>query len=156
MFSNSKVWKDVVWYNPYPCQTVSLVLRKNIRKIILCQNAPCISEFSFISVTRLSHIIWRNFKRSFIHRLELGLVNISIYPIRLRCFATLNVMHLRRSVHDVVDLKWCSKWAANESYFCPFLEDVGHWRNDIHNFLKYLPIVTYMNIVKYGEFYFVG
>ena len=56
-----------------------------------------------------------------IHKVQVGFVNVSIAPIGFRCFTNLNDIHLHRSVHDVVELKCCSKWAANESDFCPFL-----------------------------------
>ena len=37
------------------------------------------------------------------------------------CFTTLKAIHLHRSVCGVVELKWCSKWAANEYDVCPLL-----------------------------------
>ena len=51
-------------------------------------------------------------RRFYIYRLKLGFVNVFIEPIRLSCFNTLSIMHLRRSIHDIVDLKCCWKWAA--------------------------------------------
>ena len=33
----------------------------------------------------------------------------------------LNIMHFCTFLLDVVYLKFCSEWAANESYFCQFL-----------------------------------
>ena len=41
-----------------------------------------IYKFLFITVTRLSRIFLRIVKRSSIHKLQLGFVNISIEPIR--------------------------------------------------------------------------
>ena len=54
-------------------------------------------------------------KRSSIHRLQFGFISVFIAPIGFSCFTTLNVIYLRRYVGDVVELKYCSKWAANES-----------------------------------------
>ena len=72
-------------------------------------------------VTRLSRSFLKIIRRSSIHRLQLGFVNVFIAPIEFNCFTTLNVMYLRKSVCGVVVLKCCSKWAANESNICPFL-----------------------------------
>ena len=106
----------------------SLLLRKNWWKFVLCQEAPEIFDPFFIKVTRL----WRRFSRinkhSSINKLQLGFVNDFIAPIILRSFTTLKVIHLRKSMSDVVDLKCCSKWSANESDFCPFLRRV--WPSD--------------------------
>ena len=60
-------------------------------------------------------VFFRVVKRSCIHKLQLGFVNVFIAPIGFSCFSTLNVIHLRSSVRDVVLLKCCTKWAANES-----------------------------------------
>ena len=76
----------------------------------------------------LSRRFLRTDKHSSMHRLQLGFVNVFIAPIGLICFTTLNVMHLRRSVQGVVDLNYCSKRSANESYFCPFLR--RRWTSD--------------------------
>ena len=46
--------------------------------------------------------------------LQLGFINILIVTIGLISFNILNVMHLCKSVRDVVYLKCRSKWAANE------------------------------------------
>ena len=61
--------------------------------------------------------LFKDFKRSSIHRLQLGFVNVFIASIGFCSFTTLNVMYLRRSVRDVVVLKCCLKWTANESDF---------------------------------------
>ena len=90
-------------------------------KQVLCWQAPYISEFLFIIVTRLSRSFLRIVRRSSIHRLQLGFLNVFIAPIGFICFTTLNVMYLRKSLRDLVLLKCCSKWAANECNFCPFL-----------------------------------
>ena len=55
------------------------------------------------------------------YRLQLGFIDFSIAPIKFRCFTNLNEIYLRRSVSDVEVLKCCTKWAANESDFCPLL-----------------------------------
>ena len=81
--------------------------RKNGWKVVLCRKAPYISEDFFISVTCLSHRFLRIVKFSSIHRLKLGFVNDFIGPIGLSCFATLNIMHLCKSMRDVVYLKCC-------------------------------------------------
>ena len=96
-------------------------------KHVLCRQAPYISEFLFMIVTRLSRIFLRIARRSSIHRLQLGFVNVFIAPIWFICFTTLNVMYLRKSVRDVVVLKCCSKLAANESDFCRFLSRRRRW-----------------------------
>ena len=69
----------------------------------------------------LSRSFLRIVRRSSIHRLQLGFVNVFIAPIGFSCFTNLNVMYLRKSVRGVLVLKCCSKWAANKSDFCPFL-----------------------------------
>ena len=56
--------------------------------------------------------IFRIVRRSFIHRLHLVLVVFFVAPIGMVCFTTLNGMHLCRSVHNLVYLKCCLKWAA--------------------------------------------
>ena len=61
-----------------------------------------ISKLLFISVTHLSRRFFRVDKRSCIHKLQLGSVNGFIAAIGLRLF-TLNVMHLRKSIRDVLD-----------------------------------------------------
>ena len=101
--------------------TVSSVLTQNLWKQVLCWQAPYISQFLFMIVTRLSRSFLRIIKCSSIHRLQLGFVNFFIAPIRFSCLTTLNVMYLRNSVRDVVVLMCCLKWAANESDFFPFL-----------------------------------
>ena len=63
------------------------------------------SEFLFIIVTRLSRSFLRIVKSSCIHRLQFAFVNIFVATIGFSCFITLNVIYLRRSVHDVVVLK---------------------------------------------------
>ena len=73
-------------------------------------------------MTHLSLRFFSIVKRSSIHKLHLGFVNFYIAPIGLIYLTTLSDMHLRRSVHDVVYLKCCSKWAANESDFFQFLK----------------------------------
>ena len=88
---------------------------QNLWKQVLCRQAPYISEFLFMIVMRLPRSFLRILRRSSIHILQLGFVNVFIAPIGFRCFTTLNVMYLRKSVRDVVVLKFCSKWAANES-----------------------------------------
>ena len=74
-----------------------------------------------MSVMRLSRSFLKIINHPSIHRLQLGFVNDFIAPIELICVTNLNVINLRRFMRDILDLKWCSKWAANESYFCPFL-----------------------------------
>ena len=85
------------------------MLSKNWWKQVLCRQAPYISEFLFMIVTRLSRIFLSIVRRSSIHRLQLGFVNAFIVPIGFGCFTTLNVMYLRKSVRDVVVLKCCLK-----------------------------------------------
>ena len=97
------------------------MLSQNLWKVVLYRKAPYISKFLFISVTHLPRRFLRIVRRSSIHRLQLGFVTVFIAPIGLSSFTTLNVVHLRRSVREVADLKCCSKWAANDYYFCPFL-----------------------------------
>ena len=54
------------------------------------------------------------------HRLQLNFLNVFIATIGLICFDNLNVMHLCRNVSDIVYLKCCSKWVANESVLSVF------------------------------------
>ena len=69
-------------------------------------------------------------KRSCIHRLQLGFVKNKIPPIRFSYFTALNVVYLHISVRDVVVLKCCSKWVANEFDFVNSLVDIGDRKND--------------------------
>ena len=110
----------------------------------------------FITVTRFSCSIFRIVKRSCIHKLQLGFVNVFIAPIVFISFSTLNVIHLRSSVCDVVLLKCCTKWAANESDFCQFLSRRCRFGEmTIHSFLESLMSVTYINSVTHTAFYFI-
>ena len=95
----------------------------------------------FITVTHFSRSFFRIIKRSYIHRLQLGFVNVFIAPIGFICFNNLNVIHFRRSVRAVELSKCCTKWAANESDFCPFLS--RHCRSE-----KWSPktIASYLNV----------
>ena len=102
-------------------KTVSSVLRKNWWKVVLCQQDLYVSEFLLITVTHFSRWFFRMVKRSSVHRLQLGFVHVFIAPIGFIWFTALNVAYLRRSVRDVVALRFCSKRAANESNFCPLL-----------------------------------
>ena len=123
--------KTVVRPNPYTHSMGSSVLRQNWWKVFLYRKALYISQLLFVIVTRLSHSIFRIVKRSYIHKLQLGFVNIFIAPIRFSCFTTLNVMYLSRSVHAVVVLNCCYTWASKEScFFVHFWEGVVHMRND--------------------------
>ena len=61
--------------------------------------------FSFRVNTHLSCSFLSIVKRSFIHKLQLGFINVFISPIGLSYFTDLNAMHLSRSVRDVVDSK---------------------------------------------------
>ena len=90
--------------------------------VVLYRQAPYISKFLFMSVTRLSRRFLSIVSHSSIHILQVGLVNYFIAAIGLSFVTTLNVIHLCKSVRGLVYLKCCSKWAANESYFCPFFE----------------------------------
>ena len=63
---------------------------------------------------------------------------------------------LRKSMCYVVDFKCFLKWAANESGFFRFLENVGHQRKDSPYFLECILCVTYINSVTHRELYFVG
>ena len=72
--------------------------------------------------------IFRTVEGSYIHRLQVGFIIVFIVPVGFSYFTTLNVMYLRRSVHDIVALKCCSKWAANESEFFLFL--IGRRRSE--------------------------
>ena len=72
-------------------------------------------------MTRLSHIFFRIVKRSSIHNLHLGLVNLFVAPIGFIYSTTLNVVLLRMSVRVIVASKYYSKWAENESGFFLFL-----------------------------------
>ena len=74
-----------------------LVLRKNRRKVIFFRKDLYISDFLFITVTRLSCSCFRIIKHSSILRLQLGFINCFIAPIGFSCFTTLNVIYLRRS-----------------------------------------------------------
>ena len=121
MGSSPKIWKP---FNSLPfhlLKTGSSVIRQNWWKVIFCWQASYISKFLFIIVTRLSRSFLRIVKRYSIHRLQFGFINTFIVPIRFICFTTLNVIFLRRSVRSIVELKYCSKWAANESDFCLLL-----------------------------------
>ena len=89
------------------------------------------------------------------HRLQLSFVNFFIAPIGFRCFPTLNVIYLRIYVRDVVVLKCCSKWAANESYFSHSWVDVVDRKNDRPFFFESLPSVPYINSVTHRAFYFI-
>ena len=107
-------------------------------------------------MTHLSHSFFRIVEPSCIHRLQLGFINVFIASIRFICFITLNIIHLCRSVRDVVLLKWCTKWATNESDFCPFLS--RHCRSEKWPsilFLEFLLSVTYINSVTHAAFYFI-
>ena len=80
-------------------------------------------------------------------------VNVFIAPIGFSYFTTLNVIYLHRSVRDVVVLKCCTKWAANESNFFSVLEQtlqIGEMT--IHYFFESLLSVTYINSVTHGAF----
>lgn len=57
-------------------------------------------------------------------------MNDFISPIGWIQFTTLKILYFRRSMREIVDLKYNLKWSRNESNFCPFLKDIGHWRND--------------------------
>ena len=83
-----------------------------------------------INVTFLLRSSLSIVKGSSIHRLKLGSENYFISPIELRCFTTLNAIQLQKYVHDIVCLKCCLEWAANESDFCTNFEDVRHQIND--------------------------
>ena len=96
-------------------------MRKNWHKFVLCWEARYISESLLITVTCLSRIFFRIVGRSSTHTLQLDFVIVFIAQIGLSYFTTLNGMHLRGSVREVVDLKCGSKWSENESYFCLFL-----------------------------------
>ena len=72
------------------------------------------------------------------HKLQLGFVIFSIAPIELIYFSTLNYMRLHRYVRDVLELKWCSKWAENKSDFCLFLRRRRR--------LEKLPSIIFMNV----------
>ena len=77
-------------------------------------------------------------------------------PMRFIYFTTLNVISLCRSVLATVVLNCRSKWVENESNFCPFLS--RHRISKKRPYMIYfesLQIVTYINIVTHGEFYFV-
>ena len=98
---------------------------------------------------------FRIVKRSCIHKLQLGFVNVFIAPIVFSCFSTLNVIHLRCSVRNVVLLKCCTKWAANESDFCPFLRR-GCRLEKLPSIFFLNPLsVTYINSVTLTAFYFI-
>ena len=64
------------------------------------------------------------------HIVQLGFVNVFNVPINLIYFFFLNSMHLHWSVYDVVNLQFCSKWAANESDLPRFCKELGGWRNE--------------------------
>ena len=130
------------------------MLRQNQWKVVLFREAPYISEFLFITMTRLSHLYFRVVKRSSIHKLQLGFVNVYIAPIGFSCFTTLNIMYFCRSVCDVVELSCCSTWAANESGFCLFLEVLVNKIEDCP-FFKCLLSVTCINRFTHIEFYFI-
>ena len=82
---------------------------------------PINIQFLVYNCYAFSTWILRILKRSSIHRLQLGFVIVFIAPIGFSCFNTLNDIHFRISVRDVVVLKCCLEWASNESDFCPFL-----------------------------------
>ena len=110
----------------------------------------------FITVTRFSHSIYRIVKRSCIHKLQSGFVHVFITPIRFSCFITLNVIHLHSSVCDLVLLKCCTNWAANESDFCPFLSKrCRSEKMTILSFLESLLSVTYINSVTRTAFFLI-
>ena len=125
-------------------------------KVVLWQQAPYISEFLFLIVTRLSRSFLRIVKPSSIHMLQFDLVNIFIVSIGFICFTTLNVTHLRRSVRDVVAIECSPKWAANESDFCLFLSSCRRsdkWLSTL--FFLIILSAIYINSVTHGAFYFL-
>ena len=73
----------------------------------------------------LSRRFFRIVRRYSTHRLQLGFLIFFIEIIRLIYFTNVNAIHLRSSEHGIVDLNFCSKLAANESDFCPFLKRRG-------------------------------
>ena len=135
---NDHWWFQVIKFeNPFNCptlspiKTVSSVIRQNQCGIVLCQQAPEISKILLLIVTCLSRSFLRIVKFSSIHRLLLCVVNVYIASIRFSCFTTLNVIYLCRSLHDVVLLKCCSKWALNKSgFFRSWVDEVDqrNWR----------------------------
>ena len=99
---------QVPQYVPHPAQLdVKTPDRKNRRKVLLCRQALYISDILFISVVFLSHRFLRIFKRSYIHSLKLGFANDLISLIGLIYLIKLNVIHLRKSLCDVVYSKCC-------------------------------------------------
>ena len=80
------------------------------------------SEFIFITVSRLSCRFLRIVRRSSIHRLKFGFVKIFFTPIGFICFTTLNAIYLRRYVRDVVELKCILKWVGKWVRFLAVLE----------------------------------
>ena len=127
-----------------------------LMEVVFCWQAQYINNFLFMTVNNLFRSFLRIIIRSSVHRLQLGFVNVFDAPIVFRCFTTFNVIYLCISVREVVALKCCSKWAANESDFCLFLI----WRRisvkmTVHSFLKFLPCVTYINSITHLAFYLV-
>ena len=106
------------------------MIRKNRWKVVLFWQALYINKLLFITVTRLSRSLLKTVKRSSIHRLQLGFIKVFFASVGFGYLTTLNVIYLRRFLHDVVALKCCLKWAANESGFFLFWGDVGYQRND--------------------------
>ena len=91
---------------------------------LLFHQAPYTSNF-FHKCDIFVTFIFRAVKHYSIHILQLGFVNDFIDPtidtIILNWLTSLNVLHVCRSVHEVVYLKCFSSWAANEYYFYPFI-----------------------------------
>ena len=131
------------------------MLRQNSLKVILCRQAPYIFELFFMTVMRLSHGFLRIVKRSSVNRLQLGFVNVFIVNTMFRCLTDLNIIYLRRSVHDIVVIKWCSKWWANEYYFYPFLIIRSRSEKWPTIFLECLICVIYRYSGNHWSFYFV-
>ena len=77
-------------------------------------------------------------KRSSIHKLQLIFVNAFVAPIALGCLTYLNIIHICMSVCDVIDLKCCSWWAANESNFFPVLG--RRWISEKLQYILFLSI----------------
>ena len=86
------------------------------------------------------------------HRFQLVFLNVSIAPIWLILFTTLNIIRLRRSIRDAVDLNCCLEWAVNESDFIRFLEDVRDRRNDCPLFYLFIAECYLYNIVTHRDF----
>ena len=90
-----------------------------------------------------------------IHILQLGFINDCISPIGLIKSTILNVMHLRKSVCGVVDLKCFPKWAENDSDIVRFDETLDIGEMTFYAFLECLMCITYIDSVTQGESYFI-